>query len=105
MGVPTITSLQYFILCQLADADLAGHELRSKLQKEGIRKSGPAFYQLMARLEDARMVTGWYENATIDGQIVRERRYEITCGGRSAAFDYAAYAARHLPYALAGDSN
>ena len=42
---------------------------------------GPAFYQMMSRLEDSKLVKGWYESKEIDGKKVRERTYEITGHG------------------------
>ena len=47
-----------------------------------VRRSGPAFYQLMARLERARLVEGWYEQVTVGDQAVTGRRYRITPEGR-----------------------
>ena len=46
------------------------------------RQSGPAFYQSMARLEDAGFVEGWYEQQIVAAQIIRERHYRITALGR-----------------------
>ncbi len=83
-----ITHLQYLVLTELMHGDAAGHELRQMLKDEGINKSAPAFYQLMSRLEEGKWVKGEYWNVDIDGQICRERRYEITGGGRAAAEDY-----------------
>jgi len=54
------------------------------LSEFGVRKSGPAFYQLMSRLEDAGLVTGSYHQEIIDGQIIRERHYRITAEGTRA---------------------
>ena len=81
-------------LSELMAGETAGYELRSKLAEEGDRKSGPAFYQLMTRLEEARFVKGRYVNKEIEGQIVRERRYKITAGGHRVARDYVTFAAR-----------
>ncbi len=64
--------------------DLPGREIRSHLSEFGVRKSGPAFYQLMSRLEDAGLVTGSYHQEIIDGQIIRERHYRITAEGTRA---------------------
>lgn len=95
MSLPT--HLQMVVLGELADGERSGIELRQRLSDEGFRKSSPAFYQLMARLEDANWVEGWYEKKDIDGQVIRERRYRITGNGRLAVNDYAAFAARVVP--------
>ena len=97
-----IPHLQFLILSELVNGEAAGHELRAMLDEEGQRKTGPAFYQLMARLEDAKLVKGKYRNTDVDGQIVRERRYEITGGGRRAVQAYLEFAARRAGLAWEG---
>ena len=59
----------------------SGIAIRRRLAEFGAKKSGPAFYQLMARMEDADLVEGWYEQQIVDGQIIRERHYKITRSG------------------------
>ena len=81
MRLPDLTHLQFLILGILMDSELAGKEVREQLAKAGIKKTGPAFYQLMARLEDSNFVKGWYDEKVIDGQRIKERRYKITSGG------------------------
>lgn len=88
MAPPTITFLQFLVLCELSSGKIPGHELRKRLRAEGFSKSGPAFYQLMSRLEDAKLVHGSYRNATVQGQVVRERLYEISGFGIKAAQQY-----------------
>lgn len=78
MALPSLTHLQVVVLGCLRDQGRSGREIRAWLSKEhGIRKSGPTFYQLMARLEDAGYVKGWYDKKIVGGQIIRERRYRI----------------------------
>jgi hypothetical protein len=38
----------------------------------------------MARLEEAGMVAGWYENRTVGGQTVKQRRYRLLAKGLRA---------------------
>ena len=38
----------------------------------------------MARLEDAGLVAGQYEQKVVDGQIIKERRYALTPRGDAA---------------------
>jgi DNA-binding PadR family transcriptional regulator len=83
--VPDVTHLQYLILCELLDGEHAGRDLRALLEGHGVLKSAPAFYQLMARLEDSGLVRGRYEQKVIDGQRVKERRYKITAKGATSA--------------------
>ncbi len=84
MPLPELTHLQFAILACLMHGEQSGQHVRDELAKLRYRKSGPAFYQLMARLEDAGFVAGRYEQKTIDGQPVKERRYKLLAGGQRA---------------------
>jgi hypothetical protein len=55
--------------------------IRETIAGFGIRRSGPAFYQMMSRLERARLVEGWYEQVIAGDQAVTERRYRIRPAG------------------------
>jgi len=80
--LPELSHLQFAVLNVLGSSTISGKELRKALADEhGLKKSGPAFYQMMARLEEAKFVKGWYEQQVIDGQIIKERNYEITANG------------------------
>ena len=98
MPIPDITHLQFLLLAGLVDGERPGRELRGLMKQEEHRVSGPAFYRLMGRMEDADIVEGRYEQKLVEGQIFKERVYKITGGGVSAferARDfYAAVAAR-----------
>ena len=83
-GLPDITHLQFLILGSLRDSDLPGRDLRGVLLERGARRSSPAFYQMMGRLEDAGLVEGSYEQRVVDGHAVKERRYGITALGQAA---------------------
>ncbi len=83
-NLPSLTHLQFLVIGLLLEAPSAGRDLRSRLQEHGARKSGPAFYQLMSRLEDAELVDGSYEQRVADGQKVRERHYRVTATGKTA---------------------
>ncbi len=82
--IPRITHLQFLVLGLLRQSGRLGRELRRELTRRGVRRSGPAFYQLMARLEDADLVAGAYDQKIVSGQIIKERRYEITASGTAA---------------------
>jgi DNA-binding PadR family transcriptional regulator len=98
MPLPDITHLQFLLLTALLDGERPGRELRTLLESEGHKKSGPAFYQLMARMEDAKLVKGRYEQKVVEGQIIKERVYTVTGAGTAAVADvqefYAGLAAR-----------
>jgi DNA-binding PadR family transcriptional regulator len=79
--IPEITHLQFLVLEALTEADAPGRELRALLVSHGVRSSGPAFYQMMSRLEDAGLVDGAYDQRVVGGQHVKERRYRLTKAG------------------------
>ncbi len=82
--LPLLTPLQFAVLTELGTSEISGRELRARLKANGIKKSGPAFYQLMARLEEARFVDGRYIQQIIDGQIIKQRLYtRLESGARA----------------------
>jgi DNA-binding PadR family transcriptional regulator len=88
MGFPDITTLQFLVLAVLIDGELAGRPLREELDKRGYRKSAPAFYQSMARLEEAGLVEGRYEPKMVHGQRINERIYKVTGEGIRAVGEF-----------------
>jgi len=86
MRMPGITHLQFLVL-GIVGSEKSGREVRGVLGTYGERKSAPAFYQLMARLEDAKLVEGWYVQKNVDGKSVRERWYRVTNAGKMAVDD------------------
>jgi DNA-binding PadR family transcriptional regulator len=100
--LPDLTHLQFLILGVLRGDEQPGRVLRDALAGYGIRRTGPAFYQLMARLEKDGLVDGWYEQVTVGDQAVTERRYRITADGKKqwnearAFYDHVARAAAKL---------
>jgi DNA-binding PadR family transcriptional regulator len=103
--VPKLTFSQFLVLGLLLDGDCPGRKIRDELLKHGERKSGPAFYQAMARLEDAGFVKGRYQQITAGDQLVKERWYTITRDGihtwnEAASFSLAVCKGRlNLPFA------
>ena len=83
-ALPALTHLQYLVLGVLRPGEQPGRVLRQALGAYGVRRSAPAFYQLMARLEKAGLVEGWYEQVIVGDQAVTERRYRITPEGAQA---------------------
>lgn len=84
MPIPDITHLQFLLLAALTGGERTGRELRELLGNEGHKNSGPAFYQLMARMEDGGLVKGRSTQKIVDGQIIKERVYEIAGAGITA---------------------
>jgi DNA-binding PadR family transcriptional regulator len=79
--LPRITHMQYLVLGLLKEREQPGRIIRDVLAAHGVRRSAPAFYQLMARLERDRLVDGWYEQVTAGDQTVTERRYRLRPAG------------------------
>jgi len=79
--IPQLSHLQFAVLDVLGAAIGSGKVLRKRLSERGIKKSGPSFYQMMARLEEAKFVEGSYKQEIIDGQIIKERQYRILADG------------------------
>lgn len=82
--LPPLTHLQFIVIAALLAGERAGKDVRRELAAHGVRRSGPAFYQMMARLEDAHWITGSYTQDIVDGQIIKERRYRVTPSGQRA---------------------
>ena len=90
-ALPSLTHLQFLVLGVLRTDEQSGRVIRQALHAYGIRRSGPAFYQLMARLEKAKWVEGWYEQVVVGDQSVTERRYRITPDGKKRWNDARAF--------------
>ena len=82
--LPSLTPLQFVVLGALLAEEHRGRALRGELARHGVRRSAPAFYQMMARLEDAGWVEGSYTREVVEGQIIKERAYKITAAGHRA---------------------
>ena len=82
--IPEVTHLQFLVLGALRAGSRPGRAVRRALARHGVKRDGPAFYQMMARLEDAGMVSGEYDQKVVDGQMIKERRYTLTPRGESA---------------------
>ena len=82
--VPSITHLQFLVLAMLRGGPRLGRHVRRGLASHGVARTAPAFYQMMARLEDAGLIAGEYDQKIIGSQIIKERRYTLTGDGESA---------------------
>ena len=82
--LPPLSHLQFLALGVILSNDEPGRVIRDVAADYGVRRTGAAFYQLMARLERDGLIAGWYEPVIIGDQAVRERRYRITAAGSRA---------------------
>jgi DNA-binding PadR family transcriptional regulator len=83
-GIPRLSHLQFLVVGILRGSPTSGRKIREELRAFQIRKSGPAFYQLMSRLEDSSLVEGHYHQEIVASQIIRERHYTLTADGAAA---------------------
>jgi len=97
MPLPGLTHLQALAISLLVEEPGAGRVLRQRLKEQGVRQSGPAFYQFMAGLEDAGLVQGRYEQQVVNGQIIRERHYQVLPSGRRALKEVRDFYASRAP--------
>lgn len=89
MPLPNLSHLQFQILDCMGSHEITGRDLRAALKEKGVSKSGPAFYQLMNRLEDSDFVKKRVEPKNIEGQEIKESLYKI--GGLGIEARHAAY--------------
>ena len=82
--LPPLSHLQFLALGVILSNDEPGRVIRDVVADYGVRRTGAAFYQLMARLERDGFIEGWYEPIVVGDQAVRERRYRITPAGSRA---------------------
>ncbi len=79
--IPELTHLQFLVIGELLSGEQSGRMIRKMIAGYGLRRSAPAFYQMMARMERDGMVEGWYEQVVAGDQAVTERRYRATAAG------------------------
>ena len=91
MELPELSHQQVLVLECLSTTDVKGRHLRQRLKEKKLIKSGPAFYQMMSRIEESGFVEGWYEQRIVEGQLIKERTYKMTGKGHhalAATLDY-----------------
>jgi DNA-binding PadR family transcriptional regulator len=79
--LPRLTHLQFLVLGLLRNGEQPGRIVRDALAEHGVKRTAPAFYQLMARLERDGLIEGRYEQITVRDQAVTERRYRLEPAG------------------------
>ncbi len=82
--LPDVSHLQFLALSVLARGPSSGQNLREAVRSFGVRRTRAAFYQFMSRLERDGLATGDYEQTSLGGRLVTERRYAITPAGARA---------------------
>jgi DNA-binding PadR family transcriptional regulator len=100
--LPDINHVQFLVLSELLEGEQTGRRIREKLAEAGHPKNGPAFYQFMSRMEDAKLVAGWYDQKIVDSQIIKERAYRITGEGEMALREVREFYATRLGLGFQG---
>jgi DNA-binding PadR family transcriptional regulator len=103
MKIPDLSHLQFIVLGQLLAGEATGRSVRESLKRFRVRQSGPAFYQMMARLERAGLAEGRYTQDVIDGQMIKERHYRITPNGAAAWRDCRSFYERIIEDTAGGE--
>lgn len=96
MQLPTLSHLQFQIMAVLRGGEQSGQHIRDKLAEHGVKRAGPSFYQLMARLEATGLVKGHYAAKPGDAREYKERRYKLTASGVKAWDATKAFYATHI---------
>ncbi|WOO43122.1 hypothetical protein [Rubellicoccus peritrichatus] len=76
-----LSELQYKVIGLIGVEAVVGRELRKMLAADGVKKSGPAFYQLTARMEEAGLIESSLSAKLIDGIPLKEKTYWVTGEG------------------------
>ena len=97
MPIPKITHQQFAVLACLAEDPRWGRDVRARLKEDGYSSTNASFYEMMYRLETAKLVKGFYRERDVQGQKFKERRYAITSHGLEAYDEVTAFYAHHLP--------
>jgi len=84
LKIPDLSHLQFLVIGQLRSGEASGRAIRETLRRFRVRQSGPAFYQMMARMERSGLAEGWYTQEVVEGQVMKERHYRITPAGAAA---------------------
>ena len=87
--LPALTHLQFLVLGVLRANEQPGRVIRQAIATYGVRRSGPAFYQMMARLERDGLIEGWYEQITRAGGEGASLSHQA--GGRETVVGHAVF--------------
>src|SRR5262245_43040141 len=79
-ALPVLTPLQSIVIGALLADEQSGKDVRRELKRHGVRRTSPAFYQMMARLVDAGWIDGFYTQGVV-AQIIKECRYRVKPAG------------------------
>src|SRR4029434_6699513 len=82
--LPPLSHLQFLALGVILSSDEPGRVIRDVVADYGVRRTGAAVYQPIARLERDGLTGEWSRPVIGADQTARERRYRITAAGSRA---------------------
>lgn len=96
--LPSISHLQFAVLDQLVrrTRGASSDRIRCLMSEIGAEREGPAFYQLMKRLEDAGLLVSSPQEFNVGGGKVIRTHYRITVEGKTAWRDTLQFYAARL---------
>jgi len=81
MKLPELTVLQFYVLDSIGTGVRSASQIMQALKECGEERDPSAFYQLMARMMKAKLVTGRIRSKVFDRRHYRERFYLISKTG------------------------
>ena len=79
-----LTRLQFDIIDVIGAQRMSGRDVRASLAARGIKRTLAAFYQLMSRIEEGKLVRSELEQKVENGFTIKERIYRVTGKGVTA---------------------
>jgi DNA-binding PadR family transcriptional regulator len=92
-----LSKLQYFVLTRLVRGQKSGQSLREDLASNGMKRTGPGFYQIMYRLLKGGLIEVEEKPIILGGKQYREKHYRITDKGVFACEEHFRFAITAAP--------
>ena len=77
--------LQFLIIAIMGAKKMSGRDIRDQMKAHGAHKTKAAAYQLFARMVDAGLLEGDWEERKEDGETYRRKVFKVTFEGLRAA--------------------
>lgn len=79
-----IPHLQFLIIAIMGAKKMSGRDIRDQMKLQGAHKTKAAAYQLFARMVDAGLLEGDWEEWQEDGETYRRKVFKVTGEGLRA---------------------
>lgn len=90
-AIPELTLVHATVIAIISGGDVPGKLIREELIQRGWSEIKPAFYNLMKRMEQKKLVIGEYAVIEHSTYAVRERRYRVAPKGALAYEEFLAF--------------